>query len=102
MTELAAAQEHALHRAVTHGVHGTVTVRDHFWPAPDGRQCTGVTGRITVHQAAAVLGFDVSARDANWLVQIDGENDTVVLPGCAVLGFHLHAGAGGDTYFEVP
>ena len=71
-------------------VYGTVTVRDHFWPAPDGTEKTGITGRITVHTAKDVLGFDVNNRDANWLVEIAGEHSRVVLPGCAVLGFHLH------------
>lgn len=84
------------------GAFGAVTVRDHFWVGPDGREYSGIVGNMTVLPVEQVMGFKVSHRDANWVVEIRGENTRIFLPGCGVLGFHLGTHGVGEHYYMVP
>lgn len=82
---------------------GTVIVRDHYWIGPDGTEYAGITGFIDPIAVSEYLGFDVTSRDANWMLDITGPTNMVRLPGCGVLGaiYHEPGTLEGEAYYKV-
>lgn len=65
------------------GDYGVVEYRDWHRVPWTGNNCKGLAGRMTVLQDTAA-GINVNARDSNWLIKVQGRNETVVIPGCQV------------------
>lgn len=76
---------------------GVVTTID-WVPAPNGVQYKGFQGRVSVLDAEAVLGVNPGRGEAQWIAQVEGEADTVWIPGCKVALVAQTRDAGPDIY----
>lgn len=82
--------------------YGTVFVRNYV-PCAKGK-AQAYRGDIEVLEAAEALGLKVARGESNWFAVVRGTTSTAYVPGCEVMGIHLHSRAeeyGLDTY-EVP
>lgn len=73
---------------------GAVEFRDwHQFPFSE-RAVRGLTGKVSVHSAVEVTGFDVNDKDSNWLVLVEGPSGfRCYMPGCQIAGIFYSTGA---------
>lgn len=50
-----------------------------------------IVGTVTIHEAEKLLGFRTGASEANWFATIQGETDTVIIPGCKIAALSVRS-----------
>lgn len=64
---------------------GSVQVTDWIRLPWGDKQVIGLYGKITFHTTQTSLGFEMAGGGhANWMLTVEGENHTYVVPGCKV------------------
>lgn len=74
---------------------------------PDGRNCIGVAGKVSVLSDEEVVGFKVKGGDTtNWICRVDGPNGSINILGCQIRMVHQFDGGLPEpmdsSYYRVP
>ena len=83
--------------------YGTVCLRE-FMIQLDGASYIGLTGRIRVIPDKEAYGFAARNTDANYVVTIAGERETIAILGCQIRGaiFHAPGETATKNFYVVP
>jgi len=77
----------------------SVVILEDWWPMPGGRPTRKMYGYVTVKSAKEMLGFDArTEREANWVLIVSGNESSIVVPGCKILGVHVSGEPGKDAW----
>lgn len=84
------------------GFHGSVIMKA-FTHALDGQQYVAFEGTVSIIEDKAMLGFDVTDRETNWIARVDGPTQSYNFPGCQVRAVVVHdAGSTSNQSLLVP
>lgn len=83
--------------------YGTLYLKEYMIQR-DGASYIGITGLMTVRQDKDAFGFVARGADANWVVEVRGPSERIVVLGCQVKGAIFHAPDADLThaFYRVP
>lgn len=83
--------------------YGTVYLRE-YMVQRNGGNYIGLTGAITVTPDKEAFGFAARNTDANYVVTIAGERETIAILGCQIRGaiFHAPGETATKNFYVVP
>ena len=67
------------------GFYGAVILKD-WTAAVDGETFLLFIGTVSIIEDKAMLGFEVSDRETNWIARVDGATQSYNFAGCQVRG----------------
>lgn len=75
---------------VKEGFKGTVVLKESFRDPVNQKWVVGICGILSVCEDKDAVGFHVSDRESNWVVQVKGTKGNYYFLGCQIRGFVEH------------